>query len=275
MLDQYLGVKPLCYRRILAKLMRILDKSITTNSMIEKQCTTCGITKPIQEFNRRVDSIDGFRNTCKKCSHWDKDYKKNISMINDKICNCCKKVKLLNEFIPDFRTSLGVGTICLECSYLKICRKCQTRKHVSQFPTSDRSKDGYGYRCKECINEQRRIKYNDNEDFRDKILIQQNIYRNTKNSRSGRRERLLKQKYNLSLDDYQNLLIKQNFKCKICQCSEGERGRSYFAVDHDHKTGNVRGLLCDLCNGGLGMFRDDPEILKTAINYLMLASHFG
>jgi len=56
-------------------------------------------------------------------------------------------------------------------------------------------------------------------------------------------------------------------ECTICG-EEWQEGERLFAVDHDHKTGHVRGLLCQGCNIGLGQFRDDPELLRLAALYL-------
>ncbi len=61
-----------------------------------------------------------------------------------------------------------------------------------------------------------------------------------------------------------NLLKQQFGSCGICGFSESSNGRR-FAVDHNHRTGRVRGLLCIKCNFGLGYFNDDPELLKAAI----------
>jgi hypothetical protein len=76
--------------------------------------------------------------------------------------------------------------------------------------------------------------------------------------------------YGIDLNKYNELLISQNYKCAICQENpngwNGQSGR--FDVDHDHKTGKVRGLLCSSCNTSLGKFKDDISILKRAINYL-------
>jgi len=67
---------------------------------------------------------------------------------------------------------------------------------------------------------------------------------------------------------------KQNGLCLICGNAETSRNpktgepRS-LAVDHDHETGKIRGLLCTFCNTALGKFHDDVEILKKAIDYLI------
>jgi hypothetical protein len=86
-----------------------------------------------------------------------------------------------------------------------------------------------------------------------------------------------KEKYGLSRDDFAQLLAATDGHCPICHDAfdEPENGihrggpaaRS-LAVDHDHATGRVRGLLCNNCNKGIGIFRDDIDTLKAAIAYL-------
>lgn len=71
-------------------------------------------------------------------------------------------------------------------------------------------------------------------------------------------------KYGLSIADYDVLAEKQNGVCAIC----GEPDKQRLAVDHNHETGVVRGLLCRLCNLGLGHFKDRPGVLTKAAKYL-------
>lgn len=78
---------------------------------------------------------------------------------------------------------------------------------------------------------------------------------------------VLKKKYNISLEDYYKILDEQNNVCAICK-KYNENSKHMLAVDHCHKTGKVRGLLCSHCNTGLGQFKDDTELLQLAINYL-------
>jgi len=76
----------------------------------------------------------------------------------------------------------------------------------------------------------------------------------------------LKHSYGITLAQYEEFLSKQKGVCAICKnkCSTNRR----LAVDHDHRTGKVRGLLCARCNKGLGEFQDNPQLIKKAINYL-------
>jgi hypothetical protein len=74
-------------------------------------------------------------------------------------------------------------------------------------------------------------------------------------------------RYGLSPEYYNTLLDAQEFLCSICSAPDLEDGRPLY-VDHDHETRRIRGLLCQKCNTGLGMFRDTPEYLERAARYL-------
>lgn len=74
---------------------------------------------------------------------------------------------------------------------------------------------------------------------------------------------MLLYKYNLSPEDYDRLLEDQNEACAICGVRPDR-----LCVDHDHETGEVRGLLCSPCNSGLGFFKDRVRLLAAAIVYL-------
>lgn len=81
----------------------------------------------------------------------------------------------------------------------------------------------------------------------------------------------LRQKFSIGLDEYLAMAIAQENRCAICGGLETEtRGGNTkaLAVDHCHKTGAIRGLLCSSCNTGIGKFRDDVTILESAIAYL-------
>lgn len=87
-----------------------------------------------------------------------------------------------------------------------------------------------------------------------------------KNNPDKARNRQLKHSYNITLEQYNEMLVAQNNVCMICKNSETENKN--FAVDHNHNTGKVRGLLCSACNKSLGGFKDNVNILQNAIEYL-------
>lgn len=75
----------------------------------------------------------------------------------------------------------------------------------------------------------------------------------------------LRKKYGISREQWDELFRKQGGKCAICRCAQRYQS---LAVDHCHKTGQVRGLLCVQCNRGLGRFFDSPIRLRRAADYI-------
>lgn len=74
-------------------------------------------------------------------------------------------------------------------------------------------------------------------------------------------------KYGMTIAEYDSMLDAQNYSCAICGVDEDDVSRA-LSVDHEHTTNRVRGLLCDNCNHGLGMFKDRPDLLEKAALYL-------
>lgn len=126
----------------------------------------------------------------------------------------------------------------------KACTRCGETKPLENFYSDRRSSDGKQGRCKPCHND--RGHHN--------------------NYSENRRKWNLFTKYGISVEQYEELLLRQGGVCKICgnECSSGRR----LSVDHCHETGRVRGLLCVNCNHGVGKFNDDPERLEAAARYL-------
>lgn len=71
----------------------------------------------------------------------------------------------------------------------------------------------------------------------------------------------------MTLLEFEELRQKQGCRCKICLAHESETPKGLF-VDHDHKTGKIRALLCSRCNLALGHVKDDPSLLERLIDYL-------
>lgn len=140
----------------------------------------------------------------------------------------------------------------------KTCTKCNKNKDLNQFSKDNAKKDGLYSSCTEC-----RTAHN-NSDSAKKIKKEWRI-----NNKPLMREKNYKKSYGMSIDDYNVLFEKQNGKCAICGSVETKRKASnFFAVDHCHKTGKVRGLLCDRCNVGIGSLEDSYDIVLSAANYL-------
>jgi Recombination endonuclease VII len=90
--------------------------------------------------------------------------------------------------------------------------------------------------------------------------------------RAYMREYTLRNKFGLSLEDYALILASQEGKCAICRSepsgTDSYREAKALAVDHCHRSGKVRGLLCDRCNRGIGHFLDDLTLLRNAVRYI-------
>jgi hypothetical protein len=119
----------------------------------------------------------------------------------------------------------------------KLCVRCKERPMA--YPSSS------NHWCKICLEENRKARY-DAKKVRDKNL---------------------QQNYNgFSSNDYDVLLSKQGGVCAAC----GTPPKRYLHVDHDHITGEVRGLLCNNCNAALGYLQDDPIVIGKLLRYILL-----
>lgn len=84
--------------------------------------------------------------------------------------------------------------------------------------------------------------------------------------RRCRRAERMSARYGLPYHIFQRMLFQQKRQCAICKLPF--KSSKTIHVDHNHETGKVRGLLCHNCNTGLGLYRDNPQTLATAIEYL-------
>jgi len=104
-----------------------------------------------------------------------------------------------------------------------------------------------------------------------KICISCGREQNKKNdSPEKSRSRMLKRKYGITLEEYNTMLEKQNGGCYLCGDTDpgGPPTTKHFCVDHCHSSGDVRKLLCNNCNSGLGFFKDNPDLMRLAANYV-------
>lgn len=119
---------------------------------------------------------------------------------------------------------------------MKRCARCRETKATTHFNRVKRPRGDYWNAwCKPCANEYAKI-----------------------------RER--NKRYGITSAQYDAIWAQQGGRCAICDEAEGKR---QLSVDHDHETGAIRGLLCMLCNMGIGALRDDPDRLAAAMAYLI------
>jgi hypothetical protein len=146
---------------------------------------------------------------------------------------------------------------------MQICTQCHQEKSIKHFRTQRRKRvkvgEDFDYinpMCRDCENQRNRERYH--KGGKDKWA-------------EARKKWSVKYSYGLTGEELDALYEKQNGKCKICTTDlvmVGKNANNIVSVDHCHDTGKVRGLLCRQCNAGLGQFRDDPELLKKAVDYL-------
>lgn len=144
---------------------------------------------------------------------------------------------------------------------MKQCSQCHETKPYSEFKKGKGYKDGYRAACRKCLNLAAR-RWHARKQAEAKSGYAKKGY-----SPQEAHLQWVKYRFGLSADDYAALARAQDDKCAICGAECSQDGRR-LAVDHDHETGAVRGLLCRSCNFGLGWFKDNPRLLERAIAYI-------
>lgn len=126
---------------------------------------------------------------------------------------------------------------------IRTCTRCKEEKAVEAFPIRTHASGSRHSMCKPC-------KYEYEQEWK-------------KNNPEAVLAGELRRRYGITVEQYEAMLRSQRFRCAICQ-----RRDVALVVDHCHKTKRVRGLLCNNCNHAIGKFRDDPEIMRRAIEYV-------
>lgn len=157
-----------------------------------------------------------------------------------------------------------MGAYKIEMEKTKRCAKCGKTKPLGEFYQETGTKDGLTRRCKVCVKESQLRYYTKH---REKVCERNRVWRAERPEYvSGYH---LRSKYNITLSDYDTLLKAQNNGCAICGKTPEENGKR-LAVDHDHETKGIRGLLCDTCNRGIGLLKDSARLLYIAAEYVTM-----
>ncbi|QHB36624.1 HNH endonuclease [Arthrobacter phage Adolin] len=142
---------------------------------------------------------------------------------------------------------------------MKQCSKCLEDKPLDAFHKAANSKTGRQSQCKDCKREASRAWALANPE-----KVKASRRRTWAKHGKGRQYQKL---YGLTADEVEQLAVAQEHKCAICRLPADESPYG-LCVDHDHATGEVRGLLCFKCNTALGKLGDSTELLYAAIRYL-------
>ena len=131
---------------------------------------------------------------------------------------------------------------------MKTCSKCKETKPYEQFPRRAEGRNGYRGVCKKCRNKQNKRLYKPGQ----------------------RRDMHLRATYGITLEQFNELLDRQYGLCANPACRNDAT-----VVDHNHHTGEIRGLLCSGCNTAAGLAGDHPEKLRGLADYLEDRGHYG
>lgn len=193
-----------------------------------KTCTKCGETKPLDEYHKNANSKDGHNGICKTCA--------------------CAKSRAYNAANKEHIAAYHRDTLARS----RNARRRREAKNPGAYKarrSALRKARIDEYLAQEAANRKRQ-----KQKFPEKIKAQQ------------RAKNL--QRYGMNTDIYNALLTAQGGCCGICKAEKPDNRGRHFYVDHDHKTGQVRGLLCHSCNSLLGHARDCIDVLAAAIVYL-------
>jgi hypothetical protein len=228
--------------------------------MDTKRCGRCREWLPISAFALRSASKDGLQNTCRECSsawakaHRPRKFKAAPSVeLGEKWCRRCELVQPSDAFAVNRTAADGRQAQCRTCAAAayrekreqsghivrpadippghKFCRGCQRVLPHSEWAVRSTTKDGLAFRCKTCMSASDQAKH-------------------------------LQRTYGMSVADLDAMLDAQHGVCAICQTGPAVH------VDHDHRSGRVRGLLCFRCNAAIGQLGDDPLVVRRAARYL-------
>ena len=150
---------------------------------------------------------------------------------------------------------------------IKVCTKCNIEKELSEFTKDKHKLDGLSSVCRSCRKEYSRrtyVLYTKKRQDADYYLKNKDRLKNIR----------LKATYGITIDAYHKLFEEQKGVCAICGKPEEAimnnryKTKSNLSVDHNHSTGKIRGLLCQKCNRGLGLFEDNQSRLSKAYDYL-------
>jgi len=166
----------------------------------------------------------------------------------------------------------------------RVCLGCKQTLHVTQFDFVP-SIGIYRARCRECLrsesSDRKRAIYASNPA---QMLRANKEYRELNKKKFRNYD--LRRYFGITEEEFEAMLAEQGGRCKICGTTEPAGKHKRFHVDHEHKDGSdagkrrkgirfaaenrraIRGILCQHCNVGLGMLKDDPEVLRAAAEYL-------
>lgn len=233
---------------------------------LTKRCTKCKTFKSHSCFTLCRPNRDGLASWCRDCMHEDSKKRverrrfQGIISPERKTCKLCGEEKARESFFNNIGNPDGLSYRCKACEaeihkgYIdknksrtiidipktKKCPDCGLVKAGTEFYTSSRVASGLYSFCKVCAKRRSR----------------------------SREDRAMKSRYGVEMGWYDLTYKEQGGVCAICSSGTPGGNGVRFQVDHDHDTGQVRGLLCARCNLGIGELKDSIEVLLSATAYI-------
>jgi hypothetical protein len=160
---------------------------------------------------------------------------------------------------------------------MKKCKECNTVKNENDFGSYTSKGNKYKRKvCKECRNTKARNSRDDRTRWLDRELYKKKKQQNPSKLAEYYRDQSLRQKYGITLEEYWKMCDLQNNQCVICYENPFYSAHHKdLVVDHNHKTGEVRGLICQGCNSALGHAKDSVSVLNNMVTYLNERGSYG
>jgi len=193
-----------------------------------------------------------------------------------KICTKCRKEKDISCFCKSHRSKDGIKHRCKSCDneYARAeYKKDPTKKKAHSVKWHNENKEKVKDIVKKSYMKHRERRRAGEKKWRsenkEKIRGQYRrwVEKNKDIVTDTHRRNNLRSSYSMTIEEYNKIFLFQGGKCAICGKPETAK-RKWLSVDHDHKTGKIRELLCLKCNNGVGLFLDDPNLLELAASYL-------
>jgi hypothetical protein len=143
-------------------------------------------------------------------------------------------------------------------------REYERGDRICKIEGCGKTRDCHGTYCQ--MHQKRQSRHGDvGETERERSVAGQSVW----DTPAYRRRYLLLTTYGMTSDEYDRMLASQDGKCAICGTDDPQSARNnVWNVDHDHDTGEVRGLLCSPCNRGMGLLQDNPKVIEKVLQYL-------
>lgn len=244
--------------------------------VLNKRCVSCLKMCSIDNFSNLIGSFLNKNNKCKECEA--KRHKQirrskgipdkqpvvvNENGLTSRICSQCKLIKSIKEYGLSSSGYLGHESLCFSCKKEKseINRRKNGIKPKRIVPVS---KDEHGVithrECCHCLKMLELSKFNKHGGKTSTAYLGIHPY-----CKECSAEKHLISKYGITMKDKLKLIREQSNQCKICLENFDD---NKLRVDHCHKTGKVRAVLCDDCNLALGLVKENKKTLERMIDYL-------